>query len=152
MIWNYEQKSTIQFELPCCKRWQKSPCQDTCSGNRGPLKALSDTKLILDDHAHLGTTWYSGVPYFFFWHFLLQSGSKFKSEDTLTLIVTSMNDIISLKSYFIFGSTAQSDLQYNALSVKQQCTKKQKFFWCKSKLYVPSTILNINFIWIDTTV
>ena len=50
--------------------------------------------------------------------------SSFKSEVTLTLIVTSMNDITSLKSYFIFGSTAQSDLQYNALSVKQQCTKK----------------------------
>ena len=52
------------------------------------------------------------------------ANSSFKSEVTLTLIVTSMNDITSLKSYFIFGSTTQSDLQYNALSVKQQCTKK----------------------------
>ena len=53
------------------------------------------------------------------------ANSNSNSEVTLTLIVTSMNDITSLKSYFIFGSTAQSDLQYNALSVKQQCTKKQ---------------------------
>ena len=36
------------------------------------------------------------------------ANSSSNSEVTLTLIVTSMNDITSLKSYFIFGSTTYS--------------------------------------------
>ena len=37
------------LEPPCCKKWQKSPCQDTGLVNRGPLQALNDAKLILND-------------------------------------------------------------------------------------------------------
>ena len=40
---------SIHLELPYCKKCKKSPCQDTGLGNRGPLKALNDTKLILND-------------------------------------------------------------------------------------------------------
>ena len=31
-------------ELSCCKKWQKSPNQETGLGNRGHLKVLNDTK------------------------------------------------------------------------------------------------------------
>ena len=78
----------VVLEPPCWKKCQKNPCQDTGLGNRGPLKAPNNTKLILDDaHAHLGPIWYhskpSGIPYSpnqfldrnFFCHFLQQIGS-----------------------------------------------------------------------------
>ena len=78
------------------------------------------------------------------------ANSNSNSEVTLTLIVTSMNDITSLKSYFIFGSTAQSDLQYNALSVKQQCTKNQTKILlmqiCVFLMSICSLIYQINFL------
>ena len=38
------------LELPCCKKRQKSPNQETGLGNRGHLKVLNDTKLILNGH------------------------------------------------------------------------------------------------------
>ena len=37
------------LEPVCCKEWKKSPNQETGLGNRGPLEALNDTKLILND-------------------------------------------------------------------------------------------------------
>ena len=37
------------LELVCCKKWQKSPNQETGLENRGCLKVLSVIKLILDD-------------------------------------------------------------------------------------------------------
>ena len=35
------------LELLCCKNWQKSPCQETGLENRGHLKVLNDTQLVL---------------------------------------------------------------------------------------------------------
>ena len=45
-------KSTFFYPLEplCCKKRQKSPCQETGLGNRGRLKDLNDTKLVLDEH------------------------------------------------------------------------------------------------------
>ena len=40
-------EGAFQLELPCCGK--ESPSQDTGLGNRGLLKALNDTKLILND-------------------------------------------------------------------------------------------------------
>ena len=38
------------LEPVCSKKWQKKgPNQETGLGNRGPLEALNDTKLILND-------------------------------------------------------------------------------------------------------
>ena len=37
------------LELVCCKKQQKSPNQETGLENRGPLEALNNTKLILND-------------------------------------------------------------------------------------------------------
>ena len=39
----------ILLEPSCCKKCQKSPSQETDLGNRGRLKVLGDTKLILND-------------------------------------------------------------------------------------------------------
>ena len=39
----------LQLEPVCYKKWQKSSNQETGLGNRGPLEALNDTKLILND-------------------------------------------------------------------------------------------------------
>ena len=72
---------------------KKSPNKETGFVNRGPLEALNDTKLVLNDkgvtHALLGRPiWYhsepSDVPYSpnqflgwdFFWRFLQQTGSS----------------------------------------------------------------------------
>ena len=41
--------SSHLLEPSCCKKWQKSPNQETCLGNRGHLKVVNDTKLILND-------------------------------------------------------------------------------------------------------
>ena len=38
-----------ELEQSCCKKWQKSPNQETGLKNRGPLKVLNDTNLILND-------------------------------------------------------------------------------------------------------
>ena len=49
-------------------RWngKKSPCQETGLGNRGRLKVLNDTKLVLNEHEwplnHLGSIWYHSKP------------------------------------------------------------------------------------------
>ena len=37
----------IELELSCCKKQQKSPNQETDLGNRGRLKVLNDTKLVV---------------------------------------------------------------------------------------------------------
>ena len=37
------------LELVCCKKQQKSPNQETGLENRGPLEALNNTKMILND-------------------------------------------------------------------------------------------------------
>ena len=37
------------LEPLCCKKWQKSPCQETGLGNKGRLKVLNDTKLVLNE-------------------------------------------------------------------------------------------------------
>ena len=37
------------LEPVCCKKRQKSPNQETGLGNRRPLEALNDAKLILND-------------------------------------------------------------------------------------------------------
>ena len=39
----------IVLEPTCCKKWQKNPHQETGSGNRGRLKVLNDTKLVLNE-------------------------------------------------------------------------------------------------------
>ena len=39
----------LLLEPSCCKKRQKSPKQETNMGNRGSLKFLKDTKLILND-------------------------------------------------------------------------------------------------------
>ena len=38
------------LEPSCCKKWQKSPNQETGLGNRGRLKVLNDTKFVLNKH------------------------------------------------------------------------------------------------------
>ena len=38
------------LELLCCRKWQKSPYQETGLGNRGCLKVLHDTKLVLNEY------------------------------------------------------------------------------------------------------
>ena len=43
-------KSKIALEPVCCKKRQKSPNQETGLGNRGHLKVLKNTKLILIEH------------------------------------------------------------------------------------------------------
>ena len=51
-LWSqYCTKAVLQQELA-----KKSPCQDTCLGNRGPKEALNDIKLILNN---LGSHSYS---------------------------------------------------------------------------------------------
>ena len=40
----------VDLEPYYCKKWQKSPEQEFVSGNRGRLKVLNDTKLILNAH------------------------------------------------------------------------------------------------------
>ena len=47
VVKNYLQ--LLQLEPPYCKKWQKKFNQVTGLGNRRHLKALNDTKLILDD-------------------------------------------------------------------------------------------------------
>ena len=42
-------KSIGKLELSCCKKWQKSPNQETGLGNRGPLKLRNNTKLTIND-------------------------------------------------------------------------------------------------------
>jgi hypothetical protein len=39
-----------RLEQSCCKKRQKSPGQETDFENRGCLKALNDTKLVLNEH------------------------------------------------------------------------------------------------------
>ena len=39
----------IFLEKYCCKKWPKSPNQETGLENRGRLKVLKDTKMILND-------------------------------------------------------------------------------------------------------
>ena len=71
----------ISLEPVCCKKRQKSPNQGTGLGNRGHLKVLNDTKLVLN---HLGSIWYHSqpleVPYFpnqfLGWDFFAVSYSK----------------------------------------------------------------------------
>ena len=45
---------------------KKSPNQETGLGNRGPLEALNDTKLVLNKHDwpfnQLGSIWYDSEP------------------------------------------------------------------------------------------
>ena len=82
------------LEPLCCKKWHKKvlvKTQDTCFGNRGPLKALNDNKLILKGghsclfRTNLVSFRISDVPYSlnqllhkdFFCHFLQQSSSNF---------------------------------------------------------------------------
>ena len=48
-----------ELEPLCCKKWQKSPRQEIRLGNRGCLKVLNDTKLVLKDHSEP-----SEFPYF----------------------------------------------------------------------------------------
>ena len=43
------QKVSLNFLLLESKSKSKSPNQETALGNRGPLEALNDTKLILND-------------------------------------------------------------------------------------------------------
>ena len=82
------------LEHSCCKKWQKSPGQDTGLGNKGRLMVLNDTKLILNyfkgvTHAHLRPIWYhsepSDVPYspnqFLGWDFFTTSYSKTALSD-----------------------------------------------------------------------
>ena len=80
-IWDWHDQ-----EPSCCKKQQKSPGQETGLGNRGRLKVLNDTKLILKDqrghsitHAQLGSIWHRseplGVPNFP-WNFVAASYSK----------------------------------------------------------------------------
>ena len=38
-----------KVEQACCKNGQKSPGQETGLGNRGRLKVLKDTKLVLNE-------------------------------------------------------------------------------------------------------
>ena len=42
-----------------CKKWQKSPGQETGLGKRGPLKVLNGTKFVLNEYErppnHLGS-------------------------------------------------------------------------------------------------
>ena len=45
---NFTKQRSNQLEPHCCKKQSKSPCQDTDLGKREPLKALNDTKLILN--------------------------------------------------------------------------------------------------------
>ena len=63
--------------MSCCKKWQKSLNQETGLGNRGHLKVLNNTKLVLNDH--LGLIWYYSeqVSWLgFFLRFLQQDGSS----------------------------------------------------------------------------
>ena len=43
-------KSKIALEPVCCKKRQKSPNQETGLGNRGHLKVLKNTKLVLIEY------------------------------------------------------------------------------------------------------
>ena len=40
----------FKLEPSYCKKWQKSPNQETGLGTRERLKVLNDTKLVLNDH------------------------------------------------------------------------------------------------------
>ena len=40
-------QTNVQLKPVCCKKRQKSPNQETSLGNRGHLKVLNDTKLVL---------------------------------------------------------------------------------------------------------
>ena len=40
----------MSIEPSCYKKQQKSPGQETGLGNRGRLKVLNDTKLVLNEH------------------------------------------------------------------------------------------------------
>ena len=44
-----ENQSKKGLEPVCCKKQQKSPNQEIGLGNRGYLKVLNDTKLILNE-------------------------------------------------------------------------------------------------------
>ena len=84
-IWSTPKK----ISTTCCKKCQKSPNQETGLGNRGRLKSLNETKLVINEHEwplnHLGSIWYHSVPYspcqFLGWdflcHFLQQDCSSF---------------------------------------------------------------------------
>ena len=93
--WRILLPANLLLESSCCKKLQKrrkSSNQETVLGNRGFLKVLNDTKLVLSEHEwplnHLGSIRYnlkpSDVPYFqnqflgwdFFWHFQQQDGSS----------------------------------------------------------------------------
>ena len=50
-----EQSTKAGFAV---RNGKKSPNQETGLGNKGPLEALNDTKLILEGHAHLGPIWH----------------------------------------------------------------------------------------------
>ena len=41
---------TSWLEQLCCKKWQKSPCQETGFGNRGRLKVRNNIILVLNEH------------------------------------------------------------------------------------------------------
>ena len=47
---NEEIKQQPKLEPSCCKKWQKKSNQETGLGNRGRLKALNGTKLVLNEH------------------------------------------------------------------------------------------------------
>ena len=51
LVWTFTiSYSKTALEPVCCKKQQKSPNQETSFGNRGRLKVLNDTKLVLNEH------------------------------------------------------------------------------------------------------
>ena len=54
----------------CCKKRQ-SPEQEAGLGNRGRLKVLNDTKLVINEHSS------SFLPWTFFYRFLQQTCSNY---------------------------------------------------------------------------
>ena len=89
-IWSTPKK----ISTTCCKKCQKSPNQETGLGNRGRLKSLNETKLVINEHEwplnHLGSIWHHSEPLEvpsspnqflgldFFCHFIQQNGSNSK--------------------------------------------------------------------------
>ena len=89
------------LEFSCCKKWQKSPNQETGLENKGPPETLNYTKLIPNEgvtYANLGPIGYhlepSYVPYSpnqflgwdFFCRFLQQYGSSPKDYHLLSCL------------------------------------------------------------------
>ena len=75
LIISTNQCRTFILEPVCCKKRGKNPNHGTASGNRRPLDALINTKLVLND-VYLGPIWYHSIITltsllygFFFCHF-----------------------------------------------------------------------------------